>query len=205
MADEPMNSPVSLTMKLDLIPGDIFATKGEGIVGRVCRSIFTPDTDRFHHCLLWQKTDEGDWVILESIGKGIAVSRLSEYKNRDIKFYRVNCPDEIRNQVCPELTKWGRYSYDYLLIVKIAIAALGVLLRNYLTGKFRKITADNLPYAKDAHFICIEAIDLPYYHLGFTIIPPTRMPVPSAVKQAELEGRITEIKMTADRTEPKGG
>ena len=182
---------------LDLIPGDIFATEGRGIAGWVCRRVFTPDTDRFHHGLLWQKTADNDWITLESIGKGIAVSRLSEYKSRDIKFYRVNCPDEIRDKVCQELTKWGRYSYDYRLIIKIFLSILWVLLRNIFTGKFGKITADSLPYAKDAHFICIEAVDLPYYHLEFTIIPPTRMPVPSAMKQAELAGIITEIKSEA--------
>lgn len=199
MTEEQMNSSAPLTMKLNLIPGDIFATEGRGIVGRGCRRVFTPDTDRFHHGLLWQKTAENDWIILESIGKGIAVSRLSEYKDRDIKFYRVNCPDEIRDNVCQELTKWGRYSYDYLLIIKIGWGILWVLLQNVLKGKFHKITADNLPYSKDAHFICIEAVDLPYYHLGFTIIPPTRMPTPSAVKQAELAGIITEIKPIVDK------
>ena len=205
MAKKQLNSPVSLAMKLDLITGDIFATEGRGLVGKVCRAVFTPDTDRFHHGLLWQKTEDGDWITLESIGKGIAVARLSEYKTRDIKFYRVNCPDDLREKACRKLTEFGRTNYDYLLIGKIALAALGVLLRNFLTGKFHKITADNLPYSKDAHFICIEAVDLPYYKLDFTIIPPTRMPVPSAMKQAELEGRITEIKVTADKTESKGG
>jgi len=183
----------------ELLGGDIFATEGKGLVGWVCRKVFTPYTDRFHHGLLWQKAEDNDWIILESIGKGITVSRLSEYKNRDIKFYRVNCPDEIRNKVCGELTKWGRYSYDYMLIVKIGFGILWVLIRNLFKGKFHKITADNLPYSRDAHFICIEAVDLPYYHLGFAIIPPTRMPTPSAVKQAELEGKITEIKKEIDK------
>ncbi|MBI3041063.1 MAG: hypothetical protein HYY80_05390 [Chloroflexi bacterium] len=182
---------------LDLLPGDIFATEGKGIVGWVCRRVFTPDTDRFHHGLLWQKTADNDWITLESIGRGITVSRLSEYKDRDIKFYRVNCPDDIRDKVCQELTKWGRYSYDYRLIIKIGFGILRALLRNLFKGKFSKITADNLPYSKDAHFICIEAVDLPYYHLGFAIIPPTRMPLPSAVKQAESEDKITEIKSEA--------
>jgi len=59
-----------------LQPGDIFAVKGKGIIGKLSSKLMAPPTDRFHFGLVWEKADK-DHIILESIAKGIAVGRLS--------------------------------------------------------------------------------------------------------------------------------
>ncbi len=174
--------------------GDIGATRGRGVVGWLAKKLFAPETDRFHHFLLGGKPYDGDRVIFESIAKGIAVGRLSFYKGKDIKFYRVNCSDEIKAKVIDQVTKYGRSPYDYWLLAKIFlfsfILPVKILIREH---KLRRLTADDLPYSSDAAYICTEAVDIPYWDLGFEIIPKTRATLPCAIKQAELEGRIAEL------------
>lgn len=54
---------------VELEPGDIFSTKGEGVIAWLSRNLMAPPTDRFHYGLVWEKVDD-DYLILESISKG---------------------------------------------------------------------------------------------------------------------------------------
>lgn len=179
---------------VELEPGDIFSTKGEGILGWLSRNLTAPPTDRFHYGLVWGKVDD-DYLILESITKGIAVGRLSLYEGADIKFYRVNCPKELREQAPIELTRWGRSLYDYLLIPKLAIQGIALFIEQFFTeGRFRRIRAEELTWVHNNSFLCTEAVDIAYDAVGVNIIPAETCPIPSAFRQAELDGRITEVK-----------
>lgn len=179
---------------VELEPGDIFCTKGEGIVGWISRNLMAPPTDRFHYGLVWEKVD-GDYLILESISKGIAIGRLSFYEGKDIKFYRVDCPKELREQAPIELTRWGRSLYDYLLFLKFAIQGIALFIKQLFTeGRFRRIRAEELTWVHNNSFLCTEAVDIAYDAVGVNIIPAETCPIPSAFKQAELDGRISEVK-----------
>lgn len=201
--------------------GDIFAVKGEGFLGKLSSKLMEPKTDRFHFGLIWLKTDwfrglaelekifspgeiekikslavdyDNDYVILESISKGPAVGRLSFYEGKDIKFYRVDCPKELRFSAPIELTKWGRSKYDYLLILRIGVQGLWLIFKHLITaGKLQRIRAEELTWSRNSSFICTEAVDISYDSVGVNIIPPNVCPTPSAFKQAELEGRMREI------------
>ena len=177
-----------------LEPSDIFSTKGEGVLGWLSRSFTAPPTDRFHYGLVWEKVD-ADYLVLESISKGIAIGRLSFYEGKDIKFYRVDCPKELRKQAPVELTRWGRSSYDYLLFPKFAIQGIALFIKQLFTeGRIRRIRAEELTWVQNNSFLCTEAVDIAYDAVGVNIIPVDTCPIPSAFKQAELDGRITEIK-----------
>jgi len=179
---------------VELEPGDIFSTKGKGILGWLSRNLMAPLTDRFHYGLVWEKVDD-DYFILESISKGIAIGRLFFYEGGDIKFYRVDCPNELRGQAPVELTRWGRSLYDYLLIPKLAIQGIALFIKQLFTeGRFRRIRAEELTWVQNNSFLCTEAVDIAYDAVGVNIIPIGTCPVPSAFKQAEIDGRITEIK-----------
>lgn len=179
---------------VELEPGDIFCTKGGGIVGWISRSLMAPPTDRFHYGLVWEKVD-GDYLILESISKGIAIGRLSFYEGGDIKFYRVDCPKELREQAPIELTTWGRSLYDYLLFLKFAFQGIALFIKQLFTeGRFRRIRAEELTWVHNNSFLCTEAVDIAYDAVGVNIIPAETCPIPSAFKQAELDGRISEVK-----------
>jgi hypothetical protein len=170
-----------------LQPGDIFATKGEGITGWLNSNLIEPETDRFHYGLIWLKCGD-DRLILESIGKGIAVGRLSFYDGEDIKFYRVNCPRGLRIAAPVELTKWGRSLYDYLLVAKLVIQGLWLLLWHR-----RRIRAEELTWSQDNALTCTEAVDVAYDAVGVNIIPLGTCPIPSAFKQAEVDGKLTPL------------
>lgn len=178
---------------IKLQSGDIGATRGRGPLGFLHRKLFAPATDRFHYLLIWKPYRGGDWIILESISKGLSVGLLSWYKG-DIKYYRIDCPVEIRKRAPLELVKWGRSKYDYFLVGKIIAGYFLVLLRVLITeGRLRRIKAEELPYAKNSSLICSEAVQIGYLAAGFPIINPEIVPLPSAFREAELNGIIFEI------------
>lgn len=183
--------------EIGLQSGDIFATRGQGVIGWLNRNLMAPETDRFHFGLVGLKVND-DYLILESIGgKGIAVGRLSFYEGKDIKFYRVDCPSELRLAAPIELTRWGRSKYDYLLIPKLAIQGFWLVLKHLITeGKFRRIRAEELRpiYTWDSRLLCTEAVWCGYNAVGVNIIPYGVPPMPSSFREAELQGRITEVK-----------
>ncbi|MBA7558635.1 hypothetical protein ES708_00239 [subsurface metagenome] len=168
--------------------GDIFATKGHGLLGWLSRRLMEPETGRYHFGIILQKWQE-DYLILESMSKGLSVGRLSFYKGADIKFYRVNCPRDLRVAAPFELTRWGRSLYDYLLVAKLIIQGLWLLLWHR-----RRIRPEELTWSQDNALLCSEAVDIAYDAVGVNIIPIHVCPTPSAFRQAELDGRIEELK-----------
>jgi len=173
---------------IELQPGDIFATRGSGLLGWLSRSLMEPETDRYHFGIILQKWQE-DYLILESISKGLSIGRLSFYEGADIKFYRVDCDEDLREAAPLELTRWGRSLYDYLLVTKLIIQGLWLLLWHR-----RRIRAEELTWSQDNALLCSEAMDIAYDAVGVNVIPIHVCPTPSAFKQAEFDGKIEEIK-----------
>lgn len=175
-------------------PGDIFATKGKGALSFLSRKFTAPETDYFHFGLIWIR-DGDDWITIESTGrKGIHVSRLSFHKNKDIKFYRVNCSSKLRKRAPIEVTKYGRSHYDYFLIFKIITQSFWLFIKQLFTeGRFRRIRAEEFTWAQDDKFVCTEVPVLGFSCVGVNFIPIKVCPLPCAYKQAELDGKITEI------------
>ncbi len=178
---------------MNLQPGDIFATKGKGLTGWAVRNLISPSTDRFHFGILWREKGE-DFIILESISKGLAVGLLSFYDVSKLKFYRVNCPASLRHSAPEALLAWGRAKYDRLLILKIGLglplALAKVLVRE---RKIRRLQAGDFPYGQNSSLICTEAVDVAYSSVGVNIIPIGVIPIPNAFKQAEMEGRMSKL------------
>ena len=164
-----------------------------GIV--IGNALMSPKTDRGHYFLVWEYlSDEQDYIILESINKGIAVTRMSKYKGKGVKFFEVDCPLDLREGTPIALTKWGESSYDWLLILKLALGGAQVFFKNLIKErKIRKIRAEELPYGTDSALICTEAIQTAYLAVGVPIIDPEIVPTPSAFKQAEYDGMLIEI------------
>jgi len=179
---------------MNLQPGDIGATKGKGFLGWINRKLFSPTTDRFHFLIIWKPWGQGDFLILESISKGLAVGLLSWYKGKDIEFYRVNCDEDLRFAAPDGLVEWGRARYDYLLFIKliagVVVACVKILWKEH---KLRKLRAEDLPYGVNSSLICTEACDVAFDSCGVAVIPLGVIPIPSAFKTAELEGRMTRI------------
>lgn len=180
-------------MKNKLESGDIFAVVNKGVFGWFAKRLMAPPTDRFHYGLVWDKID-GDYLILESINKGISVGWLSFYKGEDIKFYRANHPAHIRHAVPEAVTRYGRSEYDYILILRIVVQGLWLFIKQLFTeGRFRRVRAEQFSWCKDNRFICTEVPDAGYDLVGYPILPDFMVPLPSAYKWAELVGTIKEI------------
>ncbi len=178
---------------MDLQPGDIGAVKGSGLVPWLNRYLASPKTDRFHHFIIWGKMDQ-DYLILESIGsKGLSIGKLSFYQDQDVIFYRVNCDQDRREKAPWGLIEYGRSKYDHWLYLRIMIWAVGSWINMLLKGEFRKLKAEDFPYKEDRAFICTEAVEKAFLSVDFQIVDAGVVPVPSAFKKAEIEGRIYKI------------
>lgn len=179
----------------ELLPGDIGAVKGSGVFAWLSEKLLIPHTDRFHFFLIWQKVPwDNDYVILESIGKGIAVGRLSFYNPANIQIYRPVLTDEeelarLREKSCTELTKKGRARYDYLLYAQLLLGALRLML----SGKFPPYDPAQLPYGRNQDYVCTEAANYGWRELGHPIIEPGTTPVPAGYEKARIEGRIPQV------------
>lgn len=179
---------------MTLQPGDIFAIKGKGIAGWAVRNLISPSIDRFHFGILWKKLPHGDFIILESIHKGLAVGKLSWYSAVDIEFYRVDCPWDLRRIAANGLIDYGRSMYDFLLVFKIAVGSLLAFFKVLVKErKIRRLQAEDFPYGQNSSLICTEAVDIAYDSVGVNIIPEGVVPLPNAFRQAELDGLITRI------------
>jgi len=182
-----------------LYPADIGATKGKGPLLWFSRHLLEPKTDRIHFFVIGDYLPwDDDYVILESIGKGIAVGRLSFYKPEDVEIYRVNLgpgplvpklAHELRRRVAAELTRVGRARYDYILYIQLILGALSLLLR----GKLPPWKPEQVPYGRNKAYICTEAARYGWRAVGHPIFPEGVAPTPSAFKQALIEKKMRKI------------
>lgn len=174
--------------------GDIFAVKGSGILGWLSRNFMEPETGRYHFGIILLRWQD-DYLILEALKKGLSVTRLSDYKGVDIKFYRVNCPEDLAMAAPYELTRWGRCNYGWWQLAKVIIQGFALLGKHLvLEGRLGGIRAEEFTWNKDDSPVCTRAVDIAYDAVGVNIIPIHTCPTPSAFRQAEIDGRIEEIK-----------
>lgn len=172
-----------------LLPGTIFEVKGSGIwpLSWVYALVEPPGRgSHYGMILLWYK---GDYIILESIGKGIAIGRLSFYAARDLRFYwPAGATPGDGKRAAWNLTAYGRLPFDYFLIAKLVIQGVFLLLKH----PWRKIKVKELSWVANSAFICTEAAYQPWAEIGFDFTEGNA-PIPSAFRKAVLEGRLTEI------------
>jgi len=182
-----------------LFPADIGATRGKGPLLWFSQRLLEPKTDRIHFFIIGDYLPwDDDYVILESIGKGIAVGRLSFYKPEDVEIYRVNLGSgplvhklahELRRRVAAELTRVGRARYDYILYIQLILGALSLLLR----GKLPPWKPEQVPYGRNKAYICTEAARYGWRAVGHPIFPEGVAPTPSAFKQALIEKKMRMV------------
>ena len=177
-----------------LEPGTIGACKATPGIA-IGNALMSPKTDRGHYFLVWfYVPEDDDYIILESIDKGIAVSRMAKYRGQGVQFFEVDCPADLRHQAPIQLTKYGECHYDWWLLSQCTFGGLQVFFKNLIKErKVGRIRAEELPYGINKSFICTEAIEIAYLTVGVAIIDPNIVPTPSAFKQAELDGILIKL------------
>jgi hypothetical protein len=189
--------------------GDIGAVPSHSILGKLNQAIFWPHTDLYHFFIIADHIpEEDDYVILESTGKGISVGRLSWYKGKGYRVFRVE-PAEYHEtvikhrgvQACRRLTKHGQAKYDYWLYMKLLVGCIAVWDR-HLTDKIRRrrspfpwwvIKPSELLYARDSRFICTEAANEAWRMVDLPIIPDGIIKLPAGFIMALYNKFLVEV------------
>ena len=179
-----------------LYPGDIFGVRGSGLLRWLCEYLLEPRTDRVHFGVIGDYLPwDNDYVILESIGKGIAVGRLSFYAPEDIEVYRVDLssyPDDemlMRKQAAAELSRVGRARYDYILYVQLALGAVALLARGWLPPW----KSEQFPYGRNKKYVCTEAAVEAWRGVGVSLVSPKVVPTPASIKESLLNGKMKMV------------
>lgn len=182
-----------------LLPGDIGGVKGKGCLLWLSQHLIKPKTDRVHFFIIGDYLPwDDDYVILESIGKGIAVGRLSFYGPEELRIYRVNLSNDprlrvfntlLRRQAAAELSRVGRARYDYILFIQLFFGALTLLAR----GKLPPWRSGDFPYGRDRKYICTEAAAEAWRAVGRPLIPERTVPTPAAFRQALMDNKMRII------------
>jgi len=91
--------------------------------------------------------------------------------------------------VAAELSKVGRARYDYILYLQLFAGAISLLLR----GKLPPWTPEQVPYGRSKAYVCTEAARYGWLARGHPIFKEGIAPLPSAFKQALIDGKMRQI------------
>ncbi len=181
-------------------PGDGFGVEGDpkNPVCLLSERAIVPHTKLFHFGVIGDYIErEDDYVILESIGKGTAVGRLSWYAGRRYQVFRMNDPDfeALGREAAERASAFGRRHYDYALYLKLFTWALGYWSKELATLHVppRPVRPDQIPYKTDQDFICIELYFAVWNLVGRRIRAHGHAPVPAEVIEALTRGRLVVI------------
>ena len=176
---------------------DIIGVEGQGFVQSLSYNAIEPRTRLYHFLLIGRYIEsEDDFEILESIGKGVAIGRLSWYDAARYQVFRVNqrYAAPLGVQAIEKASKFGRMPYDYLLFLKFAADYLKHTLGNLFRGQgVPRMTPADFHFVKNAAFICTEFVVATWDLVGVQVIAPKDAPVPAAFALAVRDGRIIPI------------
>ena len=179
--------------------GDIVGVPADHRLARLCYHVFRPHTKLFHWLIIYEYIpEEQDYIILESIRKGVTVGRLSRYQGSGYRVFRpaVSNPD-IGRRACHELTRYGRNGYDWLILLTLPFDCLRIIIRQLIIERrLHPIRPCELPYRVDHRLTCTEAANLGWTRVGYPVIPPGVFPLPAAFLEAVRRRRLREV--TAD-------
>lgn len=162
---------------LDIRPGDLFATPPSSWWGELICKIIKART--FHWGCFLMRDDDG-WVITESIGKGVAVTR---FNYRDALIYRIKKLRVSFVDVLSTASYYGSWRYDWDVAFK---TATWWLLKHYL-GKL-------IPRYRDKEVNCQEYVCLLARKMGFAIIEKGEYPMSINLENSTALEYLGEIK-----------
>lgn len=159
----------------------------------VLLELMSPYVHAFHHLLVGPSVPEDeDWIILESIGSGVRVGRLSWYRGQQIIVYRMpykKITDIINaNLIFDRATLYGRRGYDYLGLLQLAIWGIP----KWIKGGFKPIPFDEIPSDHNSALICTELV-VEAYEKVYRLVLEGVAATPAAIKAAQLSGLLEVV------------
>ena len=165
-------------MKLeDIKTADLFATPPHGWLERKLASLIGAKT--WHWGMLISEDAKG-WVITESIGKGVALTRFT-YPHAYI--YRIKGIGDVDWwRLISIVADYEDSPYDFRINV---VTAIWFLLRHY----FGKV----IPVIRDRNFNCQEWVICLCAELGFEVLPPSEYPYSVNLERSKSLEFIGEV------------
>ena len=161
----------------DIKTGDLFATPPHGWLEKKLASLIGAKT--WHWGMLISEDAKG-WVITESIGKGVVLTRFT-YPHAYI--YRIKDIGEVTwKRLISIVADYGDYPYDFTVAFKTAI---WWLLKHYL-GKV-------IPVVHDKAVNCQEWVVLLACELGVKIIPDDQYPMCTNLENSPFLELLGEV------------
>jgi hypothetical protein len=167
--------------------GDIGAIEGT-LKERWLNSLISPKTDRWHHFLVGEPTDDGDYEIFESGPQGVRMGRLSWYDGYNIKFYRYSDPDVARKSTLTA-SLFGRAEYNYIVYAALLWQAIKYWIRN----GFRPVNYILFKEKLGRNLICTELVCVSYSKAGALLVPYNVVPTPAAIYASVNLGILREV------------
>ena len=177
-------------------PGDIVGVPSKRVLARLLRWAFEPHTDLFHWLVVYEYVpEESDYVVMECIPQGVVMGRLSRYTGKGYRVFRPVFDDPTAGErACHELTRYGRYGYDWLIWLKMLFRCQAALVRQLAREKrLHPIRPSELPYRADQRLTCTEAAVVGWERVGCHLVPEGVFPMPASFLQAVHEGRLQEV------------
>ncbi len=179
------------------IPGDIVGVESKGLIGRLSHAAITPQTRLYHFLLIGDYIqDDDDYEILESIGRGVSIGRLSWYAGNRYDVFRVNLPNAgpLGRLAIERASAFGRMGYDYSLFLRFA----GDAIRHSWNHLIKDHTIPRMEprdfcLTKDRAFICTEFVVASWDLVGVPVIAIQDAPVPAAFIRSAQAGRIIQF------------
>jgi hypothetical protein len=177
--------------------GDIVGVETGGLLAQLNYLCIAPATKLYHFLVIGQYIeDEDDYVILESIGRGVTVGRLSWYGDKTYLVLRLEITDveELGEKATLKSSKFGRRKYDFLLVAKFVVGALRCFARQLIREhRLHRIHYSKFPYLMNANLICTELPIAIWRLVGQRFIPKGYAPFPSAFIAALKAGRLKVV------------
>jgi len=177
--------------------GDIVGVEGHGTFQSLSYAAIEPQTRLYHFLLIGPYiASEDDYMVLESIGKGVAIGRLSWYSAETYEVFRVNHRGAARlgAEAFEKASKFGRMNYDYLLFLKFFADAAGHSWSHLIReGRIPRMTPADFHLVENASFICTEFVVATWDLVNVHVIDPGDAAIPAAFILASRSGRIIPI------------